>query len=423
MKGYTENKKGLIFYIMFITLLFMCLTFFYKSEFLTEWDRYSEVIPIGKIIQIQHGESANGNFMGIYTEKWGDEENYTIFLEDKDISQMEFMSYPKQIGVQGTIFGYINKLLYLFHIRASSRLKVIYLMNITFTCLICAVLICCIREEFGRYAATGCVIIMLPMYNFYRGIHNLYWVFGVRLLPMAITSILILLYKKNNKWKRRYYVFIFLSMLFCLCHTFEFVSTEMVMCVLPIVICFAGSKKKEDIIILIKSGMNCILAFIAAIGVWFIQSWHLYGNRVEAMHRIWQVFGSRSGLYAMEGDKVSELSKSLSVYDVVSRFLFGDASYICGPIKTIYLVILAVIICIIKFIFCIMKKKGSIDFKMLSFVIISMFASVSWMIISKGHSYWHTHITILLWYFCFVPSLGAYMGKAIEDILIIMKSR
>ncbi len=398
-----------------ITLLFVAVTYFYTPpQALTKWDRYSEVLPIGKMVQMQSDSITPGNFMGIYTEEWGDEHNYTVYFDSSNEIDVEYKSYTDQIGLNGFVFGIINKILYNLHIESHVRLQIIYFINILFACLMITVLMYGIYYRFGRGACIGAIVILLPFPVLFRAVHNLYWCLGAKIFPTAVSTLIVIRCSEKRQWKKSYYFYIMGAMLLCLCNTFEFVSMEMVMCMIPLLLFWIDDPQKKKFIQLLISSIMCIISFIISIFIWFIQCLFYYGTVSETLNHLWNMIGSRGGFNAISGDPLSELGKSLSALDVVSAFLYGDKSYVAGPIKVIYIVVPVLVILLICCFIEVQHHEFAIDCSMGVFLLVSFFSSISWMIISRGHAYWHVHLSILLWFFCFIPALGCWAGSNVE---------
>ena len=53
------------------------------SKFYTgSWDGYSELLAVGRITQLQQGQSAPGGFLGVYTAEWGDGDGYALLKDN-----------------------------------------------------------------------------------------------------------------------------------------------------------------------------------------------------------------------------------------------------------------------------------------------------------------------------------------------------
>ena len=195
-------------------------------------------------------------------------------------------------------------------------------------------------------------------------------------------------------------------MLFCICNTFEFVSMEMILCVLPIILTIVENYDFKEVRIFIISSMACIFSFVISLGIWFIQCLRNLGNLQSAKAHMWYIVGSRAGLDAIEGENLSELGKSISAFDVIGKFLWGEGSYLCGPVKMIHVLLVAVMVYFVKLLVMCLKKQYTFNLTMTVFWVCSLLASISWMVISQAHSFHHIQLTGILWFFSCFCMLG-----------------
>jgi len=82
------------------------------SAYLTGvWDTGSQTLVYGRIHQMEQGQHAPGGFLGVYTDDWSDDTNRALFRDDTPTDAAAFHPYTHQSGLQGWLFGRVNRLL------------------------------------------------------------------------------------------------------------------------------------------------------------------------------------------------------------------------------------------------------------------------------------------------------------------------
>lgn len=82
------------------------------SAYLTGvWDTGSQTLVYGRIHQMEQGQYAPGGFLGVYTDDWSDDTNRALFRDDTPTDAAAFHPYTHQSGLQGWLFGRVNRLL------------------------------------------------------------------------------------------------------------------------------------------------------------------------------------------------------------------------------------------------------------------------------------------------------------------------
>ncbi len=303
-------------------------------------------------------------------------------------------------------------------VGAFNRLRIIYFLNTFFTALTMGILLAAVYVKFGIGAVFGGCVILVPFKIFFSAIHNLYWCFGARLFPTVVSAIIVLDLISTNKWRKRNYLFIYLAILICTSHTFEFTTMEMLMCITPMMIWLVNNWNWSCFILVVKSGIMCILGFLSSMVIWGIQLICYYNGSIDdALHHIWYIFGSRSGLDAISGENISEIGKSVTAWQVVADTLYGEHAELQWGIKPIHLAVGAFLLFLFFFLHAHVLNKTRVDMSMLILVSFGLASSISWLVISQGHSYWHPNLAIILWFYCLIPSLGIFSGWAIEHMI------
>ena len=106
-------------------------------------------------------------------------------------------------------------------------------------------------------------------------------------------------------------------------------------------------------------------------------------------------------------------SMNASVWEVVCKYFHFSTEIITGIPGSLFIVM--VIIPIMVFVHDYSVKSISIE--NVALYIITFITSISWLVLAKSHSYIHTHISYVLWYFGFVQvCFYIILNKFIEVI-------
>lgn len=102
------------------------------SAYLTGvWDTGSQTLVYGRIHQMEQGQHAPGGFLGVYTDDWSDDTNRALFRDDTPTDAAAFHPYTHQSGLQGWLFGRVNRLLRHWLPDGLARETALYWLNST----------------------------------------------------------------------------------------------------------------------------------------------------------------------------------------------------------------------------------------------------------------------------------------------------
>lgn len=124
------------------------------SAYLTGvWDTGSQTLVYGRIHQMEQGQYAPGGFLGVYTDDWSDDTNRALFRDDTPTDAAAFHPYTHQSGLQGWLFGRINRLLRHRLPDGLAREAALYWLNSTLFYAAELLVALAVWEEFGPLAA------------------------------------------------------------------------------------------------------------------------------------------------------------------------------------------------------------------------------------------------------------------------------
>ena len=145
------------------------------SAYLTGvWDTGSQTLVYGRIHQMEQGQYAPGGFLGVYTDDWSDDTNRALFRDDTPTDAAAFHPYTHQSGLQGWLFGRVNRLLRHWLPDGLARETALYWLNSTLFYAAELLVALAVWEEFGPLAAAfGFASVLLAPW-LQRGMKDLY---------------------------------------------------------------------------------------------------------------------------------------------------------------------------------------------------------------------------------------------------------
>ena len=126
------------------------------SAYLTGvWDTGSQTLVYGRIHQMEQGQYAPGGFLGVYTDDWSDDTNRALFRDDTPTDAAAFHPYTHQSGLQGWLFGRVNRLLRHRLPDGLARETALYWLNSTLFYAAELLVALAVWEEFGPGRLAG----------------------------------------------------------------------------------------------------------------------------------------------------------------------------------------------------------------------------------------------------------------------------
>lgn len=311
--------------------------------------------------------------------------------------------YVSQFGLQGlilsNIFSIANKL---FNISAFSMIEIYRTLVSLITAIILSILVIFINKKTNIVMSICFYITFLLSPWIINYARNLYWVEFTWFVPMLIGIICSI--NINNKKARIWcYLLSFLSILIkCLCG-YEFVSTIMLSSISFLLVDFIKviiKKDKENIKLYFKTifiiGLCEVLGFVVALCIHGLLRGE--GSIVLGISTIYKedILRRTLGGDATNFDPSLAESLNASIWTVLGMYLQFNTNIISFIPKEafipMYLIALAISIYEIK-----NKKYDGILYYIIYFL-----SAISWIVLAKPHSYEHTHLNYIVWYFGFI---------------------
>lgn len=411
-------KTLMIFFILSFTIgIFFQNNFnIAKSDFFNSFQKDSESLVLGKIINDKYSISNTNYGLGFaYIDENGTYGPNTldsyVILKD-NIEAKKFNVYQSQVGLQGFIYSFIFNNLNL-NINKIKALTLVTSIAMAITIFLLSYLLwIIIGKEFAIIFYLS--MILSPWIVSFSS--NLYWVSFTWFLP-AIFSFLVFVDIDN---KRKYiWLFCFMLSIFIksLCG-YEYLSTIVlfalsVFFIAPFLENNSISKNKLLKYIVIIFGLS-IFGFLLAIGIHsFLRG---EGDLLLGLKNIYEqdVLRRTFGGDATKFDPVYSDSFNASFLKVIFKYLFMWQTDLVKGIFGIFFVVLIIvnIIMLLKF-----KKSNSKNLNIAVFIIF-LLPALSWYFLGKSHSYIHTHMNFVLWYFGFVAVLFYIPFQYIKEFCI-----
>jgi len=381
-----KNKNVKIF--LSLSLLILMLSFNFMTNFLS-----TDTIG-GLSFSYFQGDSENLVIAKMnydkFEEKRGDCD-YGLCMYDNNTRT--FSGYRSQFGLQGYVFSFLINIV-----------KKVQILRI-FTSLALAtvlVLICYfISKKYDKLLG----IIFYGTFFFSPWViafaRNLYWVPFTWFTP-CLLGLLLSLYRKK---KKIIIPLIYLSILIkCLCG-YEYITTIMLSTIVFFIIDLFVERENKKRIVILKTifvvGIVCLLGFGTALMI------HGYkrgsGDIVEGIESIYKTDVLRRTIITTDKHNYTGIyreSMDASVADVIKLYVYNwNTDIVYGVDKKLFPVMI-----FITFIVCIINIIENYKYKKRDFVMFMIFliTTLSWLILGKSHSYIHTHMNYVLWYFGFI---------------------
>lgn len=400
------------------------------STYLTGfWDNGSQTLVFGRMLQMQQNQTSPGGFMGVYTQDWSDEQNRYWYRDNTPVSPQDFQAYTHQTGLQGWAFGVLNKVLSVFEDRGEAREIILYSINSML--FYAATLLVCLAvwRAWGPLSALAwlCAVVFAPWPQ--RGMKDLYWCLWTWLLPVLASLLLCRVAVRKGRTSGWCFGLVALAVLIrCMCG-FEFVSTFLILCEIPLCCALMQSlcvdrnlpAARRWLGRTVGTGAAALGGMAAALGLWFWQEVQYFGTAAEAFASMTQAVTSRVSV-SDNAVRAVTIPEVLYLYFVENK----EPLLQFGPVTITLLPLLAAVLA--EGILCavLLARRGQ-PAKLAPLAtawVLSLAAPVSWMVLSKAHAAIHTHLVPMLWHFALVPvSCLALVVMTKEIVSLLFRRR
>ena len=334
--------------------------------------------------------------------KYGDIEKIT-FINSHGVEARPLLlgRYAGQYGLQGKVFRHLARYM---SSAVAANIEKFHLLCAFVTAVVFMVIVQMLTLKYNL-AIAGIFYLtfwLSPWVVIFA--RNLYWVEFTWFVPMAV-GLFCSLKIENKNCRIGCYIIVFIAVLIkCLCG-YEYITTimfGMVSFLLVDLVLALINRNKEKSVLLIQTitilGGSALLGFAAALCIH--APLRANGELLEGLKRIYlddvvrRTVGGDKSKFA----EVYWASFDASVWDVLGRYCRFYTNIISGIPGRLF----PILCCAPLVIFAYDYKKKKLNMEYVALYVVFFITSVSWFVLAKAHSYIHTHMNYVLWYFGFV---------------------
>lgn len=373
------------------------------------------ILPTAKNVRFASGDEFeiksyedDGRYMRLHLsspsafnpERYGDLEDLRFVDQDGKLLESGLaMSYTSQFGLQGKFFHMIARLL-----GGQKSIPILFLLAALTTALTLVTLSFLLQIKFGfLYAGISYVVFFVSPWvvNFAR---SLYWVEFTWFIPMII-GLFCSIRPKHRRRRIACYVAACISIMVKSLCGYEYLSSVMLgLIAFPLVeflIAFIDrdvKKAKEYFRINFFFGVSALMGFFFAVCLHAVLRGE--GNLAAGIVSIIQndVLRRTNGGSLNDFDVVLWDSLNASYWETLCKYFHFSTEIIAGVTGELF----PALCCIPILLFFLDSRIGKLDKRLPILYGVFFCVSVSWFVLAKAHSYIHTHLSYVLWYFGFV---------------------
>lgn len=322
-----------------------------------------------------------------------------------DASTKDFSPYLSQYGLQGKVFRYAARIF-----APGDPVPALHFLCSLFTAMTFMALVILLRRRYNTLFA-GCFYVTFWLspwvVNFAR---NLYWVEFTWFLPMLV-GLICAIKIDSKKYRIISYVAAFVTIAIKSLCGYEYITTVMMGMLLflgmDLVVAWVQKDKEKAKRIF---GTAVIMGLLALAGFFTAILIHGAirgdGSLLQGIQAIWEkdVMRRTLGGNAANFDAVYAESLNASIPQVLKMYFNFSTVLIAGIPGSIFPYFCLTVVII--FIWNIRAKK--MEYADLAGFVIALLTSISWFALAKAHSFIHTHMNFVLWYFGFIQ-IGFYV--------------
>jgi hypothetical protein len=317
-----------------------------------------------------------------------------ILINDpSDLSaNLDYRPYRSCYGLQGHIFTFLYNSLGISDLRLF-RILSILLLSLVITCLCYQ-----ISLRFNPMFAIVFygVFLLSPWMATFSG--DLFWIAFTWFLPALFGMLLI-----GNPGRYKLYLpLIFISVLIkCLCG-YEYVPTILWFMIsffiLDLINTSEKRKRKKLIQMTFITGIISVMAFLTSI---LIQASVRSSSLSAGLKEIWEQDVMRRTMGGDPANFPPEFRESIlaSPFTVLKKYIIWETPVISGIPGDMFIPIFLFSLFILLY-FLLRRKENSL--KEITAFGLFLIAPLTWFVLGKAHSYIHTHLNFVLWYFGFI---------------------
>ena len=378
------------------------------------WDETSQSLVFGRVLQIQNNQSAPGGFLGNYAvEGYDPQQDRYLFRDNAPVTPDEYVPYTHQSGLQGVVFGWLNKVFSFIDQGGEARERMLYTANSVLFYAASLVLAWAAARTFGPTAGLGWLAAVLTAPWVQRGMKNLYWCLWTWWLPALAGLLLWRLARRRGRVPRWGYALLFAAVFVrCLCG-FEFVSDFLILGEAALFAAWVTALARREpaqpwFFRMVWAGFASVGGFAAALVVWFVQNVLYFGDAGKALASILEA-ATRHSLGGDEG-----------IPAIIAQYLTSaDPVVQIGPLALPPLALIVVGAAALALMALAqrfgLRPAGSLP-GLAALWGLGLLAPLSWMVLAKMHCQIHTHLVPMLWNFALAPLTLTVVGALVWQV-------
>lgn len=330
----------------------------------------------------------------------GDLEQAEVYNNGTKLQKYYISGYYSQYGLQGRLFRYL--FLKEDYGPAYLHLQLFYCVSLALVFVLISYLV------YKKYNFTIAVISLLcfslsPLVTYFA--RNLYWVEVLWFIP-ALIGLFCSLKIESRAIRILSYILAFGSIAIkCLCG-YEYISTIMLASVSILLIDFVHYLVQKDRTKAKLTGKAIILLGIFEVLGFFV-AMYFHARKleipsfIEGIKYIFNEVGQKriSGIAFNSGYAIWD-SYNASLWKVI--LMYFKFPYYFSLFVGVGSNIFTVLVIASLFIHLYDIYKNNVNHRLLSAYVFFFLTTLSWILLAKGHSYVHTHMNYVLWYFGFI---------------------
>lgn len=396
-----------------------------------EWQiRYDRLIVARLVKSRQDGVLSAGGLLGLGdTTDWNflsktHKHQYTVFLKDGSFDS--YLIYKSNPGFQGLYLSALDRVLPL---SGEQKLNIFRGLTALSSALVIAIVCALLGLEFGYFAGLLTLIyvgfsewLILPA-------GSIFWNLWVYYLPLTLSIYYLAKASHHNKTlSTRTYLMLYLAILAKILFSgFDLITVVLVMTTVPLIYFSIRDRWAFKIFFerFFKIGGTLIAATLSGLAILFAQVVASEKSLARAFDHIFGRVNAYTVFYLADNPIIDSENLDLNVIHIIARYLAMPAITIqygefAMQILHWHLMVLFLAVTIYYVVANYNRKNDShVDrgFALAGATWYSLMAPLSWFLVFKRHSYFHTHINTIGWQMPFTLLGFTLCGYVLQSIL------
>ncbi|TNF69106.1 MAG: hypothetical protein EP298_05155 [Gammaproteobacteria bacterium] len=326
-------------------------------------------------------------------------------------NQMQYIPYRSQIGIQGIWYSFIYN-------QLGASISMLHWINSTLTAISILLLVWAFYRIYDKGLALAFLVSVFFSPWMVLFARNLYWVSYLWFLPVFF-SFLAYSYRNNRKLYSLYLLLFALAVFIKSAAGYEYLSAILLFASMPFVCAFVLPGDHFSRLAAFKAIIYLVVLSLVGFMMAIIIHAYLIDNNIILGLKHILIHDVERRTYGNPMDFSSAYTESLDapVLIIVLLYFFWFPSYPTPLLYGIsgayfkYLLMISLFVAIYHYFYGDQKKQ-----QQLPLLIISILSPLSWFVLAKAHSYIHTHLNFVLWYFGTVAMIIYILGNTLINM-------